>query len=152
MASDLGQKLLPEGGDALASFGAEDRSIQANEVIVVALGSNNSGREEASVSFPEGDVASGEVRVYTIEDDDVMGVDGVAITETLILLLASNICNIENNEAVVSLELNGEDFGANGGLVDRLEGVLDMALEESALANATIAHKDNLIRGGSHFS
>ena len=151
MASKLGQKLLPEGSDTLAVFGAEDRSIQFRDVLIVTLGPNDGGREETGFAFPEADVTGAELRVYTIEDDDVMSVDGVAVDEARVLLLTRNIPDVELNRAVVRVESNGEDFRTKGGLVDLLKLVVDLALKESALANATIAHEDNLIHRGSHF-
>lgn len=151
MASKRGQKLLPEGSDTLTGLRAEDRSIQANLIWHIGLGSNDGGREEAGLLFPEGDVVSAELRVYTIEDDIVMGVDDVAVAEATVLFLSCGVPDVKDHRAVVGLELNGVDFRANSGLVNNLEGVLDMALEKSALANATIAHKDNLIDRDSHF-
>jgi hypothetical protein len=150
MAGERGQKLLPEGSDALAGLTAQYRGIQANLIRHIALGPNNGSREEARVAFPEADVASAELRVYTIEDDDVMGVDSVAIAEARVLFLSCGVPNVEDHRAMVGVELNGEDLCTNGGLVNLLKLVIDLAVEESALANATIAHKDNLIRRGRH--
>jgi hypothetical protein len=150
MAGELGQKLLPEGSDALASLTAQYRGIQFRKVIAIALGPNDGGREETGITFPEANVASAELGVYTIEDDDVMGVDEVAIAEARVLFLSCGVPDVEDHRAVVGVELNGEDLCTNGGLVGLLKLVIDLAVEESTLANATIAHKDNLIRRGRH--
>jgi hypothetical protein len=150
MAGEFGKKLLPEGSDALAGLTAQYRGIQANLIRHIALGPNDGGRDETSVAFPEGDVASAELGVYTIEDDDMMGVDDVAIAEARVLFLSCGVPDVDLNRAMVRVELNGEDFCTNGGLVNLLKLVVDLAVEESTLANATIAHKDNLIRRGRH--
>jgi len=151
MASELGQKLLPEGSDTLARLTAQDRGIQTNLILHIRLGSNDGGWDKSCHCLPIADVTGAELRVYTIEDDDVMGVDGVALAESLVLLHASDIPRVDDDCTVVGLELNGKNFGTDGGLVDLLKLVVDLALEESALANATIAHEDNLIDRGSHF-
>lgn len=150
MAGELGKKLLPEGSDTLAGLGAQDRGIQFRKVLVVCLGPNDGGRDETRVLFPEGNVASAKARVYTIEDDDVMGVDGVAVAEARVLLHARGVPNVELNSAVVRLESNGEDLCTDGGDVLYLKVVPYVAMEKRGLTHATIAHEDNFIDRGSH--
>ena len=151
MASDLGQKLLPELGDPFSSLRVDEGSVEASLVREVALGPYNCRRDGRLEAGPVGDVASGDLGVYTIEDDDVIGAKVVALAEARVFFLACGVPDVEDDSAIVGAEGNGVDLSANGGLVDRLESVLDMALEESGLANATIAEKNDLIRRGSHF-
>ena len=151
MASDLCQKLLPELGDPFSCLRIDEGSVEAGLVREVALRADNSGRDGRREAGPVGDVASGDLGVYTIEDDDVMGVDMVAIAEARVFFLSCGVPDVEDNAAIVGVEGNGMNLSADGGLVDRLEDVLDMALDESGLANATIAEKNDLVSRNSHF-
>lgn len=79
----------------------------------------------------------------------------IAITKPSELLLPCSIPDVEENRAEVRVELKRPHLDAHRGQIALLELARDVALDESCLADAAVADKNNLesgyvIRGGGH--
>jgi len=99
------------------------------------------------VAMPVGDVLVGHARSHIEHDNGALALDVISVAEASELLLAGGIPHIEDDLAVIGVEVQRVDLNSHRGDVFLLELAGEMALDEGGFAGASVSDEDEFEGG-----